>query len=60
MNRRQFLLGLGVTGEGNHVDFMEAIRLYNPIMFDFALKRLLKFEGKPFPSNVFETRKFFA
>lgn len=44
----------------SHVDFLKAIRLYNPIMFDFALKRLLRFEGSAFPVSVFETKKFFA
>ena len=44
----------------SHVDFLKAIRLYNPIMFDFALKRLLRFEGSTFPTNVFETKRFFA
>ena len=40
-------------------DFLKEIRLYNPIMFDFALKRLIAFEGKSFPKSVFETRPFF-
>ena len=44
----------------SHVDFLKALRLYNPIMFDFALKRLLRFEGNAFPTNVFETKRFFA
>ena len=43
----------------SHVAFLQTIRLYNPILFDFALKRLLSFEGKSFPANVFETRRFF-
>lgn len=42
-----------------HVPFLQAVRKYNPIMFDFALKRLLCFEGKQFPASVFETRGFF-
>ena len=44
----------------SHVDFLKAIRLYNPILFDFALKRLLRFENSVFPNNVFETKRFFA
>ena len=40
-------------------EFLKQIRLYNPILFDFALKRLISFEGKSFPNNVFETRHFF-
>ena len=42
-----------------HVPFLQEVRKYNPIMFDFALKRLLSFEGKSFPASVFETRAFF-
>ena len=42
-----------------HVDFLKTLRLHNPILFDFALKRLLSFEGKSFPAAVFETRRFF-
>lgn len=44
----------------SHVDFLKSIRLYNPIMFDFALKRLLRFKGSAFPAGVFETKRFFA
>ena len=43
----------------SHVDFLKALRPHNPILFDFALKRLLSFEGKSFPAAVFETRRFF-
>ncbi len=53
------LVSKNLLDEG-HVDFLKTIRLYNPIMFDFALKRLLRFEGKSFPTNVFETKRFFA
>jgi mannonate dehydratase len=42
-----------------HVPFLQTVRQYNPIMFDFALKRLLSFEGARFPASVFETRRFF-
>ncbi|MGB4812595.1 MAG: amidohydrolase [Methylophilaceae bacterium] len=42
-----------------HLPFLQAVRKYNPLMFDFALKRLLSFEGQQFPTSVFETRKFF-
>jgi uncharacterized protein len=45
--------------DASHVDFLKTIRLYNPIMFDFTLKRLMVFEGHSFPNNVFETRRFF-
>ncbi|HOY69598.1 MAG TPA: amidohydrolase [Methylotenera sp.] len=42
-----------------HIPFLQEVRKYNPIMFDFAMKRLLCFEGKRFPASVFETRGFF-
>ncbi|MEQ1767076.1 MAG: amidohydrolase family protein [Methylotenera sp.] len=45
--------------EAEHVPFLQEVRKYNPIMFDFAMKRLLRFEGKQFPASVFETRGFF-
>jgi len=41
------------------VVFLEKLRGYNPLMFDFALKRLLRFEQSSFPASVFETRRFF-
>jgi uncharacterized protein len=43
----------------DHVDFLKVVRLHNPILFDFALKRLIAFEGKAFANNIFETRSFF-
>ena len=43
----------------NHVDFLKVMRLYNPIMFDFALKRLIAFNGNTFANSIFETRRFF-
>ena len=42
-----------------HVDFLKTIRIHNPILFDFALKRLISFEGASFPASVYETRHFF-
>lgn len=42
-----------------HVPFLQEVRKYNPIMFDFAKKRLFYFEGNKFPASVFETRGFF-
>jgi uncharacterized protein len=43
-----------------HVEFLKTIRLYNPLLFDFAVKRLLKFQNHTFPARVFETKKFFS
>jgi mannonate dehydratase len=35
------------------------IRKHNPLLFDFVLKRSLRFQGKAFAASVFETRRFF-
>lgn len=35
------------------------IRLHNPLLFDFALKRHLRSNGKSLTRQVFETRRFF-
>jgi uncharacterized protein len=43
----------------SEAQFLNALRNYNPVMFDFALKRLIQFEGLSFPQSVFETRRFF-
>ncbi len=45
--------------EETHLLFLQTLRNYNPLMFDFALKRLIKFEGASFAANIFETRSFF-
>ena len=39
--------------------FLTALREHNPLLFDFALKRLLRREGVGFANSVFETRGFF-
>ncbi|BCM26275.1 amidohydrolase family protein [Methyloradius palustris] len=45
--------------EETAVPFLENLRGYNPLLFDLALKRLLRFEEQSFPASVFETRRFF-
>lgn len=45
--------------QNEHVPFLQSLRDYNPLLFDFATKRLLSFEGKSFSKSVFETRNFF-
>lgn len=42
------------------VPVLQEVRTRNPLLFDFALKRLLSFEQQRFPPGVFETRRFFA
>jgi uncharacterized protein len=36
------------------------IRLHNPLLFDFVLKRSLRANGKALATRVFETREFFV
>lgn len=38
---------------------IRAIRPYNPLLFDFVLKRALRRAGKGFAPSVFETRRIF-
>jgi uncharacterized protein len=38
---------------------LKAIRAYNPLLFDFVLKRELRSQGKRFSPGVFHTRDFF-
>lgn len=39
--------------------FLLELREHNPLLFDFAVKRLLRKNGVAFPRQVFETRPFF-
>lgn len=45
--------------DASHLLFLQTLRDYNPLMFDFALKRLIKFNGVSFSDSIFETRSFF-
>jgi predicted TIM-barrel fold metal-dependent hydrolase len=38
---------------------LKEIRTYNPMLFDFVLKRHLRSNGKALAKNIFETRPFF-
>lgn len=38
---------------------LEQLREHNPLYFDFALKRLLSWQGKTFAKSIFETRRVF-
>lgn len=42
-----------------HLPFLQDLHQYNALLFDFALKRLLRVEGRSFPASVFQTRGFF-
>jgi uncharacterized protein len=41
------------------VPAIQAVRRYNPLLFDFLLKRLMRKDGRQFPASVFETARFF-
>ncbi|MBF0370169.1 MAG: amidohydrolase family protein [Magnetococcales bacterium] len=60
-----FLLSLGklerfglLTGEQSAV--LGKIRPYNPLLFDFVLKRTLRWQGRRLPDQAFETGRFFG
>ena len=42
-----------------HLPFLQQVKAYNPLMFDFAVKRLIQVDGIGFSEQVFETRYFF-
>jgi mannonate dehydratase len=52
------LASMGLLQE-EHLLFLQALRNYNPLMFDFAVKRLIRWQGVGFGTKVFETRRFF-
>jgi predicted TIM-barrel fold metal-dependent hydrolase len=43
----------------SEASILSEVRRYNPVLFDFMLKRLLKVEGQQFSASVFETRTKF-
>lgn len=45
--------------ESEHLPFLQALKGYNPLMFDFAVKRLMRFNNITFDKRVFETRRIF-
>ncbi len=53
-----YLVSLKLIEESAGQVFKE-VRLHNPLLFDFILKRHLRSNGKSFAKSVFETRRFF-
>ncbi|MBF0161476.1 MAG: amidohydrolase [Magnetococcales bacterium] len=45
--------------ESSAVPVLNTLQGYNPLLFDFVLKRHLHAQGRRLPSRVFETRDFF-
>jgi mannonate dehydratase len=42
-----------------HLLFLQTLRNYNALMFDFAVKRLMQWQGASFATQIFETRRVF-
>jgi uncharacterized protein len=53
-----YLVSLNMV-EPAAADVLREIRLHNPLLFDFVLKRNLRSNGRSLSTSVFETRKFF-
>ena len=51
---REGLLPAAAVGD------LDELRQHNPLLFDFALKRLLNWQGHSFSPAVFSTRRFFT
>jgi mannonate dehydratase len=54
----EFLVSLGLLAPAA-AEVLSEIRQYNPLLFDFVLKRSLRLKGRGLPQGVFETRQFF-
>jgi predicted TIM-barrel fold metal-dependent hydrolase len=53
------LVELGVLSSGEAEEIAH-IQGHNPLLYDFALKRLLRIDGNSFPSGVFQPAALFA
>jgi mannonate dehydratase len=54
-----YLVSLGMIAPSAG-DALREIRLHNPLLFDFVLKRTLRSNGRSLTARVFETRAFFV
>ena len=54
-----YMVSLGLIPE-SAAPVLKEIRSYNPLLFDFVLKRSLRSNGKALSANIFETRGFFT
>lgn len=53
------MIGLGLL-PATHRATLIAIRRHNPLLYDFALKRHLRWQGRGFSAATFETRRHFT
>lgn len=53
-----YMVELGLL-ESADAPVLSEIRRHNPLLFDFVLKRRLRWQGQGFADGVFETRPFF-
>jgi uncharacterized protein len=53
-----YLVSLGMVPAAA-ADVLREIRLHNPLLFDFVLKRVLRSNGRTLGARVFQTRQFF-
>jgi uncharacterized protein len=54
-----YLVSLGMIPP-SAADVLRDIRVHNPLLFDFVLKRTLRSNGRALAARVFETRAFFV
>jgi len=52
-------LALSRVLDSEVVPFLCELKQYNPLLYDFAVKRFARSNGHTFPASVFETRRFF-
>lgn len=45
--------------DSEYLPFLRALKKYHPLMFDFAVKRLMQFNGSTFNQQIFATRRIF-
>ncbi|HEY0721324.1 MAG TPA: amidohydrolase family protein [Gammaproteobacteria bacterium] len=52
------LAALGYLDAGD-IAWLNAVRRHNPLLFDFAVKRRLRWQGKALANSIFESRRLF-
>ncbi len=45
--------------KSEYLPFLQELKQFHPLMYDFAVKRLIEFNGISFDNKVFATRRFF-